>query len=545
MKGDVVELSQGRDDIGDNTEIRYVKSESSEGEVLDTVSAIKDYVKSGRYKVINGKTSRPLGYGDIAVICRNTNHCRMIKDECDRQGIPAYLQGDVQIMCTREGKLALAWLRFVNNEQDPWAFVPIMADMDYTPGQMMDAYRDASMIPKVLKSQRDSLYRKRRRITDLLTSIFSFYNLDNDITQAIITTMSTIHRGSLLTISDVIRIIEDDIENGTTYPVENFIDDRAVTIMTMHKSKGLEFPAVICPFIDVGVMPSSRNDFDAIFFDDVAGIRCTKEIGSFGEYSKICDDWRTKLVKSVLKKDYSEERRLMFVAMSRAKQYETVICSSPSKFMTELSKGNYTEIQEFTHTVQDKDEELLGKPVLPQYTARRKKIGVHEILHFNNEDGMANSEGCDEVCGKGMQYGTEVHKMAEMLCHGHHVDESKYPEIAEIRKVLDRVKDADMRRPEIECGLPIEEADATLRGVIDLLVYYDDHLEIHDYKTDVSDRFESEYIVQLSIYAYAAMKYYNLPVECYIDYVSRGVSKRIDIVPYEEIVSRVVAYNIQ
>jgi len=522
-----------------------VKSESVEAEVKDTVAAIKDYVKSGRYNVVKDETSRPLGYGDIAVICRNTKHCRMIKEECDLQGIPAYLQGNVELMCTREGKLALAWLRFVNNEQDPWAFVPIMADMDYTPGQIMDAFRNKSKIPKVLKDQRDSLYLKRRRITDLLTSIFSFYNLDNDITQAIITTMSTIHRGSLLTISDVIRIIEEDIANGTEYPIENFIDDRAVTIMTMHKSKGLEFPAVICPFIDSGVMPSTRNDFETIFFDDVAGLRCSNEIGSFGDYSKVCTDWRTKLAKSVLKKDYSEERRLMFVAMSRAKQYETVICSRPSEFMNGLAKDNYSKIDEYNHTIQDRDEELIAKPGIPEYPARRKKIGVHEILHFNNDDGTSTSEGCDEVCGKGMEYGTEVHKIAERLCYGRHVDDSKYPEIAEIRKVLDRVKDADLLCAEVECGLPIKEADTTLRGVIDLLVIYGDRLEIHDYKTDVSDRFESEYIVQLSIYAYAAQLYYDLPVDCYIDYVSRGISKRVDIVPYQDIVSRVVEYNIQ
>ncbi len=86
-------------------------SESKEKEVEDVVSAIIDYVKSGNYVVHDDNGPRPLGYGDIAVISRNTSFCRLIRDACERRNIPAYLQGDVQIMCTREGKLALAWLR--------------------------------------------------------------------------------------------------------------------------------------------------------------------------------------------------------------------------------------------------------------------------------------------------------------------------------------------------------------------------------------------------------------------------------------------------
>jgi hypothetical protein len=53
------------------------------------------------------------------------------------------------------------------------------------------------------------------------------------------------------------------------------------------------------------------------------------------------------------------------------------------------------------------------------------------------------------------------------------------------------------------------------------MALYPDRVEIHDYKTDVSDRFEDEYVIQLSVYAYAAAGFYDKPVDCYIDYVSR------------------------
>ncbi len=84
----------------------------------------------------------------------------------------------------------------------------------------------------------------------------------------------------------------------------------------------------------------------------------------------------------------------------------------------------------------------------------------------------------------------------------------------------------------------MEGTNITLRGVIDLLVLYPDRIEVHDYKTDVSDRFEKEYEIQLSVYAHAVEEFYHKHVDCFIDYVSRGITKQIEILPTEKIVQR-------
>jgi len=508
--------------------------------VEDTIRAIKDYVFSDRNIIEKDGTHHPIGYGDIAVICRKTEHCRLLRDACEENGIPAYLQGDVRIMSTREGKLALAWLRYVNNDRDPWAYVTIMADLGYTPVEIRSVCDSKGVnVPESIKAQRESLYRKRRRITDLLTCLFQYYGLDNDITQAIITTMSTMHRGSLLTVSDVIRVIEEDIANGSEYPVENFIDNKAVTIMTMHKSKGLEFPVVITPFIDSGTVPVIERGGKTFTFDNLLGIRCSKEVGHFGGYSKICTSWRTRLARTARAIDYSEERRLMFVAMSRAKQFVTIICGpKPSRFIEAIKTSDFERIPEVEYDPSRFSEELLDVPAIPEYPARRSRIGVHDLLRFEDEEGGIGSADSDEVGGKGMEYGTMIHKIAESMCNGNPVDDT-YPEVEEIRKVLDRVKDADICYPEIECGLPFNDLNATVRGIIDLLVLYPDRIEIHDYKTDVSDRFESEYEVQLSIYSYAVEGFYNKPVRLFIDYVSRKTTKEVERVPMAEIRRRV------
>ncbi len=330
-------ISAGRSNIPEEgTEIRYVICDSPDDEAEEVAKCIRDYVGSGRYRVYFDDDSRPLGFRDVAILCRKTKQCRVLLCHLRGAGIPAYMEGDMDIMSTREGKLALAWLRYVNNERDPRGYVPIMADLNYSLAECMRVRKDYSVIPKVLKEQRGDLYARRRRVTEMLTRLYAFYGLDNDITQAIINTLSAAHRGSLLTISDLTRIIEDGISEQTVYPVENSGYSNAVRIMTMHKAKGLEFPAIIIPYMDEGSMPTrgSRSK-DSFSFDEGIGIRASREVGRFGDYAKICTSWRTRLVRRCIPTDYNEERRLMFVAMSRAGQYETLICGpKPSLFMT-------------------------------------------------------------------------------------------------------------------------------------------------------------------------------------------------------------------
>ena len=539
----VTPITQGRTDIPeDMTEIRYVQCPTVDAEADEVVRCIRDYVGSGRYLVASGDCVRPLGLGNIAVLCRKTSHCRAVLSKLQDSGIPAYLQGEVELMSTREGKLALAWLRFVNNERDLWGYVPIMADLGYSLAECRRAAEDFSLVPTDIVLQRKALYDRRRRVTEMLTHLYSFYRLDNDVTQAIITILSTAHRGSLLTISDLVNIIEDGIRDNTLYPVENSIDRDAVTIMTMHKSKGLEFEAVIIPYMDQGSLPLiDRSSRDVLSFDESLGIRCSREVGRFDSYTKICTSWRTRLVRRTIPTDYSEERRLMFVAMSRARQYETLICGpKPSTFMTLLSDDRYTSIQDPEDDISVTQETAAERPDVTGYPVRRSKMGVHTLMHFYNEDGQGSMSEGDEVSGKGKDYGDRVHRAAHAIFNGWEVADD-YPELEAIRGIVAEAQRSDISYAELDCTLPIEEHGVTLNGRIDLIAVYPDRVEIHDYKTDVTDRFEPEYMFQLSVYAQAASEYYRKKVVCFIDYVSMGRTKEFLPMGRQAIVDRVGA----
>jgi len=488
--------------------------------------------------VVNGEEVRPVELKDIAVICRTVRCCRMVLKAASDGGIPAYLQGDQQVMSTREGKLALAWLRYVNNEKDENGYAAIMADLGYPLTAIMKVKESYNNIPPEIDAQRKELYRKRRRVTDLLTHLYSFYGLDNDLTHAIITILSQAHHGSLMTLSDLAMLIEEDIRNESSYPVEASIDRDAITIMTMHKSKGLEYPAVIIPFMDYHIMPNIPRSGQSLSYDELYGIRCSKVVGRFEGYSKICKSWKTILAKKGKKSDFDEERRLMFVAMSRAKQYVTVIAGKPSQFMIDLSAGRSGAIYDVQPPPDVKTDNKAEKPSIDGYNRRRRKLGVHDILHLSSSNGEAAPEECDEFCSKGMQYGTTVHEDAHRMFLGLPV-EKKLPEHDEIRKILDSLN-TDLKYAEEECGLPLNDLNVTLRGVIDLMAVYPDRVEIHDYKTDEVDRFEEEYKIQLSVYAHSASGHFGRKAVCFIDYVSQGRTVKFDPLPLEVIRKRVL-----
>lgn len=529
-----------------HTEIRYVEAEDLEGEVDEVIEAIGNYMTDERYLIYkyNDKTCnydiRKVQLGDIAILCTKGAYCRKVKDALKNAGIPAFLQGDMEIMSTREGKMCLAWMKYINNERDENGYIPIMADLGYNMVELVAAKKEGR-IPKSISDQRKRLYEKKRRITDMLSELFAFYpDFDADIVQAIVNALSSEYNGSLQTVSGMISVIEDDIENHTVYPVEATIDSGAVRVMTMHKAKGLEFGIVIIPFVDTNITPMRViPDTSFLFQSRYAGVRCTREVAIFDGYKKIRTSWKTKLAKASEPRNRDEDRRLMFVAMSRASQYETLICSKKGK--SEFMKGladSYSAIPENDYLHQVQTVNLCEKPVLPEYSQRKIGMGVHDIMELDFSTDGENA--ADEICPKGARYGIEVHDDALLMFKGLVPADTKL-EHEGIRKVLDGVMEAKEIFAETECMLPVDGTNVVLKGIIDLIAVYGDHIEIHDYKTDaeMSEKIEYEYRIQLSVYAHAATAFYGLPCRCYLHYVSLGKHSEFESLGLEEIGRRV------
>jgi exodeoxyribonuclease V beta subunit len=92
-------------------------------------------------------------------------------------------------------------------------------------------------------------------------------------------------------------------------------DAEAVQVLTIYRSKGLEFPVVYCPYLwDPGWMP---DDDPPVFHDADAGDRRTIDVG--GDTNKWGGSGRQHLVER-----RGEELRLAYVALTRARHQAVV-----------------------------------------------------------------------------------------------------------------------------------------------------------------------------------------------------------------------------
>ena len=499
----------------ERTAVERLAAESADDEILAILAKIRGYVTDPHYRIVMRKndtiTERAPEYGDIAVLCRTGAMCIKVKQAADEYGIPAYLQGDVDIMATREGKLALAWLRYINNPSDRRGPVAILADAGCPPADLERMFPEngPGTAPEYLKEQRVKLASKKRRINDLLTSIFSHHGLNNDITQSVISVLSSAHSGSMLTIPDLIRLIEAEM-GRSEHNVDALLDGRSVMIQTMHKSKGLEYPIVIIGGLNRSIMPPTRNDTGTVMFDPLRGIRLTKEYVVEDGRHRIFDSWSWKIIKNAAGTDSDGERRLFFVALSRAKQYITMTCqrSRASMFMKDIGgesiKDAVPKIEKMKGADRHSERE---RPYLPGYERRKKKIPLHELMGAYEESGG----------GKGAEHGIRVHREAQRIMSGFGPS-SDGIETECLLRIYDSVKRAKRIMTETDCSLPMK--DRIISGRIDMLAEFDDRVEVHDFKTDMNDKNEHRYRMQLSVYARAAASL-GKPVKCFIDYVSQ------------------------
>jgi ATP-dependent helicase/nuclease subunit A len=96
-----------------------------------------------------------------------------------------------------------------------------------------------------------------------------------------------------------------------------------VRVMTVHKSKGLEFPVVFVP--DLGKMANKSDLIPSILLDrDLGAGLCVVEEDRLSSYSSLA---RTAIADSLDARQLAEEIRVLYVALTRAKEHLILIGS--------------------------------------------------------------------------------------------------------------------------------------------------------------------------------------------------------------------------
>ena len=314
----------------------------------------------------------------------------------------------------------------------------------------------------------------------------------------------------------------------------------SVKIMTIHKSKGLEYP--ICYFADLDHKFNLKDSSEMIVASSKYGLLIPNT-----------DDNDNNILKLLYRYDYlkeeiSERIRLFYVALTRAR--EKIVIVLPSKETRKLEKNsdgvieeirrlNIIKLSDIIYSVKDYLPEyfesvdiskigltknyLFKKNILKDIITSKDIINVDEInienemlddKHFSKEVSLINKENRTN-----MKYGTLIHETLEYIDFKNY-DESNIEDKYIREKVSnfmnsDLMKDISNSNIYKEYEFVYEKDNTSYHGVIDLMIEYNDHIDIIDYKLKNID--DENYINQLNGYK---------------DYISSISDKKVNLYLY-------------
>ena len=141
--------------------------------------------------------------------------------------------------------------------------------------------------------------------------------------------------GSFKGLYQFIGYINGIIEEGTTIQFGGSASEDAVSLMTIHKSKGLEFP--VCFLCNTSSKFSAKDTESTLLFDRKIGlaIRLPDSTG----FARLNTPMRVAIADHRNEELRQEEMRLLYVALTRAREYLYVTANSRSRRDSLLSKA--------------------------------------------------------------------------------------------------------------------------------------------------------------------------------------------------------------
>lgn len=337
------------------------------------------------------------------------------------------------------------------------------------------------------------------------------------------------------TIEDIITHLDAIFDTGQDLKFNvNTDSSNSCKIMTIHKSKGLEFP--ICYFAGFASKFNLRDLKERILFDNTYGI----------VLPMVTDFYKDTILKTLVKEkakqeEVSEKIRLFYVALTRAKEkmimvveeieeetesnglvssairskynsflsiiksiyssllpYERKVSVTPSKdYLLSKNNTNESELKLSTDTLTVEELELEAIPV--EHTRYSK-----DILRLETKEEKEK-----------MEFGVRVHQVLEQL-------DFKHPNLEGLSGRIKEKIEAFLKS-----SLVVENINGTFypeyefidreentHGIMDLVIEHENKMIIVDYKLKNID--DSNYDKQLNGYREFLKKKTKKEVECYL-----------------------------
>ena len=345
----------------------------AQGQIVMTAKRIKELVENGE-KIYDKKqgTIRPIEYRDIAILAPTRKNNLILTEEFKRLGVPIFVPDAQNYFQTTELKIMMSFLQIIDN---PYQDIPLVAVLrspivglkenelaylrindktgDYF--QAVESFYDNFEVEKA-SAFAQSLYEK---IAIFLKQLTEFRNMaqQNELASLIwkiyeetgfldyvggmpggLQRQANLHalyeraaeyeEMSFKGLFQFVRFINKmqtknkDLSEATTQ-----VSDDAVTVMTIHGSKGLEFPVVFLLDATHKFNVGDLNKPYLLNADDGIGI------SYLDPDTRVKTDTLMKVIagEQALKKLAAEQMRLLYVALTRAEQQLFIVGSYKDK----------------------------------------------------------------------------------------------------------------------------------------------------------------------------------------------------------------------
>lgn len=314
-------------DGGESVEVLTAFDQDHEGDIICQMIEKAQRQSYAVNKVLHGIGDAKLDLKDFAVLYRVGAQSRSLEEAFLRHNIPYKIVGGTRFYERKEIKDALAYIRFIHNPEDVISFNRIinlpargLGDKSLERFSQYRRMHNLRMLDALLSAtQVEGLTpRARQSLTDFYTLIKNLRDEIENHSVAQFLELVIKKTGYLEFLDDGTIQAADRIENvkellsvAETYNdagLEGFLEEialiadidnystesNAVTLMTLHAAKGLEFPVVFLPGMEEGIFPHSRSALDI--------------------------------------SELEEERRLCYVGMTRA-QHKLVLIHAHSRLL--------------------------------------------------------------------------------------------------------------------------------------------------------------------------------------------------------------------
>ena len=533
------------------------KFSNSEKEIFLIANDIKEKVES--HKKIFDKDKeiyRPIKYSDIVVLLSKKKKFDLYKKIFEYLNIPITIYREERIDGTDTFYVLHSLCKFVLDisknkfdENTKYAYLSLARSFlfNYSDTKIFeifkgDSFKETDIYQKALSIKNDV---NLLDPVNLYLRILDTYNFNDKILTE--TDIDEKEKASYY-FYDLIKDLEskgygnDEIyeyldnvkENGykITYNKELGNQD-SVKIMSIHKSKGLEYP--ICYFGELEDKGANSESKEKIVFDRKYGFMLP--VFNYGyKYliTRILYNRKEKL------EDVGEKIRLFYVALTRSREKMIIVMKKPKEesSFNELVPNSIRETYsnfynmvssisgDLSKYVKEKDINNLSKDYINTINNEElekdgKKIEVKKILvnDEKEESKHFSKEKKEEKNKELLEFGTLCHKVLEeidfknsdfSLFDMNDFMKNKIKKFLE-SDIINKIKDGNIYK---EYEFINEKDNIKYHGIIDLMIEYGDEIYIFDYKLKNID--DENYDIQLNGYKDYIKEKTNKNVHAYL-----------------------------